>query len=124
LLSGEPDVAVPDEERLTGCVHITGEWRGAVLVEASDELSREAASAMFATPVADLSADEIADSLGELANMIGGNVKSLLPGPSTLSTPTVAQGPAYMLRMPGAVCINLVRLAWHGQPFTVTLWQS
>ena len=29
------------------------------------------------------------DAVGEMANVVGGNVKSLLPGPSTLALPIV-----------------------------------
>ena len=37
-------------------------------------------------------AEDVADAVGELVNMIGGNVKSLMPGPSTLSLPLVRAG--------------------------------
>ena len=34
--------------------------------------------------------------------MVGGNIKSLLPAPSTLSIPSVAEGGETSVRMPGA----------------------
>jgi chemotaxis protein CheX len=37
---------------------------------------------------------ELVDAIGEIANMTGGNVKALLPGPSVLSLPEVAAGTA------------------------------
>ena len=33
---------------------------------------------------------EVADAVGELVNMVGGNIKSLMPGPSALTLPVVA----------------------------------
>ncbi|QCC78154.1 chemotaxis protein CheX [Nocardioides daphniae] len=35
---------------------------------------------------------DVVDAVGELVNMVGGNVKSLVPGPSQLSLPLVATG--------------------------------
>ena len=32
------------------------------------------------------------DAVGELANMVGGNIKALMPGSCQLSLPTVAEG--------------------------------
>ena len=83
-------------------VGFTGDWNGAVVVTCDDRLGREAAAAMFGNEPADVSGDEIADAVGELANMIGGNVKPLLPGAATLSLPTVIQGSDLHLGIAGA----------------------
>ena len=45
--------------------------------------------------------DEVRDALGELANMLGGNVKALLPAPSRISLPAVAVGSDYELSVVG-----------------------
>ncbi|HVD28484.1 MAG TPA: chemotaxis protein CheX [Mycobacteriales bacterium] len=74
-------------------------------------LARTAASAMFDRPAEALTDDEVADALGELTNMIGGNLKSLLPGPSRLSMPAVTVGATTAHPAPGAVLVNTVSLA-------------
>ena len=81
---------------LTGClasVTIAGAWNGAVSVGCSRPLARRAAASMFALPTGDITPEHMQDALSELANIIGGNVKALLPGPSTLSLPEYRETP-------------------------------
>lgn len=87
----ETDAPQPsaDDLHVVGMVNITGNWEGSVLVRCTRPLARSITEAMFGMDPGEASADEIADALGEIANMIGGNVKSLVPGPSQLSLPTV-----------------------------------
>ena len=48
----------------------------------------------------EVSLDDVRDALGEITNMIGGNVKALLPTPSRLSLPTVVEGADYAVTVP------------------------
>ena len=48
------------------------------------------AGSLCAIAPEDASASDLTDAIGELANVLGGNVKGLLPGPSLLSLPTVS----------------------------------
>jgi two-component system, chemotaxis family, sensor kinase CheA len=59
-----------------------------------------------------------------LTNMIGGNLKSLLPGPSRLSMPAVTVGAPTAHPAPGAVLVNTVSLACEGLPLTVGIWRT
>lgn len=97
------------ERSLTGFVHIQGRWNGTVTVEVPDGLALEAAAAMFGLELDELGGEEIDDALGELANMIGGGVKSLLPGPCQLSLPAVVGGLDYEVNVPGC---RPVRQLW------------
>jgi hypothetical protein len=76
------------DQLMTAWVLITGAWHGAVAVSCMPGLARRAASAMFGTEgqVAD---DEARDALREIANIIGGNFKSLVSSPSRLSLPVL-----------------------------------
>ena len=76
--------------RLVGRVEITGQWEGAVTIDCDAELAARIAAVMFGMEDGGAEPDEIRDALGELANMAGGNIKSLLPAPSQLSLPTVS----------------------------------
>lgn len=91
---------------LAACVHITGAWTGVVTLACSAPLARRAASAMFESSAEDVSPEEVHDALGELANMVGGNLKGLIPGMAQLSLPTVADGE---LCVPGS---TLLQEAW------------
>ena len=111
-------------ESVTGCVHVAGAWGGSVLVEATTAHATAAAEAMFAADPGSLSWDEVSDALGELTNMVGGNVKGLLPAPSTLSIPSVAGGSSYTLRVPGAALASRVLLQGPAGPVRISLWRS
>lgn len=95
-----PEVHV-DEPRLTGFVHINGDWEGTVTVDCPIGLAREAAAAMFAMEVDELSNDEVDDALGEITNMTGGGIKSMIEGQCKLSLPTVIQGKGFTVRVRG-----------------------
>ena len=91
LLPGDDD-ATTSPESVIACVQVTGDWEGAVTVRCSKEQASNMAAAMFGMDAADLSEEEIRDAMGEIANMVGGNVKGLAPGTNTLALPTVARG--------------------------------
>jgi chemotaxis protein CheX len=85
--------SLPDgDEPITGCVQITGVWRGAVIIILPPTVARKATAVMYAVPPEEVVPDQINDAIGELANMLGGNLKSLLPTPCFLSLPVVIHG--------------------------------
>lgn len=86
----EPTAASAEDECLvTGCVTVSGAWEGAISVGCSSALARRLTGVVFETDPDVATTDELADAIGELANMIGGNIKGLMPGPSQLSLPAV-----------------------------------
>jgi chemotaxis protein CheX len=118
------DQARPDGGDVTvGCVTVTGAWQGNVRLACPAQLAQMAASAMFDLPAAQLDDEQVADALGELTNMIGGNIKSLIPGPSRLSMPTVTVGASSTVPMPRAALLSTVSLACEGLPLTVSVWR-
>ena len=70
-----------------------------------------------AAMVAALDHEDVADAFGEIANVVGGNVKAALPGPSTLGLPQVGAAPA--VRNPEDVC--RLEVLWRGQPLVVSV---
>ena len=88
-----------DKNSYTATVSFVGEWKGAVLVRCgihtADELARRL---LRLDTVADV---DVADAMGELANMIGGNLKSVLPPGVALSVPNVALGGDLAVRVCG-----------------------
>lgn len=114
-------VSFGDGPRLTGLVVISGAWDGAVTVEVSDGLARAAAATMFDVAEDELDGEMVRDALGELANMTGGNIKTLVEGVCALSIPSVTEGREYSLSLPGTTVVNAVKLACGGQPLVVTV---
>lgn len=108
---------------LAGCVQITGAWEGTMVLHCSTALARLAASRMFGIGVEDVTTSEAQETLGELTNMIGGNLKALLPEPCYLSLPTVVEGTDYTLRVPGSRQVSEVTFACDNEPLVVRLLQ-
>lgn len=68
-------------------VRLKGGWNGSVKVECSEPLARHAASVTFGGAPQDATDDDLKDVVGEIANMVGGNMKALMPGPTQLTLP-------------------------------------
>jgi chemotaxis protein CheX len=75
---------------------------------------------MFQLSEDEVAPDLIQDALGELTNMTGGNLKSLLPEPCFLSLPAVTmtqQG----FRIPGSELLTSVTFQCWGYKFKVSV---
>jgi chemotaxis protein CheX len=125
-LIGDDEFLVPmpggaPDDALSSWVAIAGPWTGTVVLtvgrSTAEELSR-CLLAEHAPPVLD--DEDIEDGLGELANVVGGNVKAVLPGPSVLGLPEVGSAPA--AGRPADTC--RVDLLWRGQSLTITVQGS
>jgi len=106
---------------IAACVHITGAWDGAVLLDCSVEVARHAASVMFSAREEDVSVCDEQDSVAELVNIIGGNLKALLPEKCFLSLPAVVEGADFSSRIPGSRLLLRVPFSCQGHNVTVTL---
>jgi chemotaxis protein CheX len=116
LLAG--DVTGQD---LVAVTEISGEWNGTVCLSCSQTAARNATAVMFGMSDDELTPADITDAVGELVNVVGGNIKSLVPGPSVLSIPTVSE--AHLVRLPSHLELaQEVRFAWMAEPIVVTVW--
>jgi chemotaxis protein CheX len=89
-------------DRLTSAVHLAGDWNGAVLLECDRHQARRFAGRYLSQDPPDTVDDVVRDVLGELGNMIGGNLKCVLTQGIRLSMPSVVDGSDYSLRVCGA----------------------
>jgi chemotaxis protein CheX len=78
-------------EGLTATIQFLGESAGAALVHCSREQAKDFTSRLLGEKVEDVN-DDVRDVLGELANVIGGNLKSLFSPGMSLSLPLVLDG--------------------------------
>ncbi len=108
-------------EPITGCIQISGTWCGAVMVQATGDFALSAACKMLEMNPEEVELVDRQDSMAELTNMIGGNVKSLVPGPSTLSLPSVTTGKDFDIRVFGTVVENVVPFECDGQQIRIVL---
>lgn len=116
LLFIEDDSFVPD---WSASVTIRGAWDGMVSLETTRAGAQHITRALLDldSDADDLSDSDLVDAIGELVNMVGGNVKGLVPGPSRLSLPLVAAGRFAH----GSSQSEVVRLwsTWAGEPLGV-----
>ena len=122
-LVGEDEYLVPlpgtlPADVVSSWVEIVGPWNGAVVLSCgrgtADELSR---CLLGAHAPAVPESEDVEDALGELANVVGGNVKAVLPGPSVLGLPEVGLAPE--AGSPADTC--RVDLLWRGQALTISV---
>lgn len=92
----------PNGDRLTSAVHLAGVWNGAVVLECDHGLARRLAGRFLSLDPPDTVDEVVRDVLGEIANMIAGNMKCLLPRGTHLSMPSVVDGGDYSMRVCGA----------------------
>ena len=123
-LVGDDEFLVPlpgglPDDAVSSWVDVAGPWNGRVVLtcgrSTAEELSRELLKE-HAPPVLD--DEDVEDGLGELANVVGGNVTAILPGPSALGLPEVGAAP------PAGADTVRVDLLWRGQSLTLSVQGS
>jgi chemotaxis protein CheX len=105
-------------------VSISGSWTGHVVYASSTAAAKKAAAAFLAMEVGEVSDEDVADVLGELANIVGGNVKAMLPAGALLSLPQVVLAPESATKYPNAARVTGLYGLWEGEPISVSMWQS
>ena len=105
-----------------GVVTVHEAWSGAVQLECSADFAAMAAQRMFAAD-GGVTRLELDDALGELTNMIGGNIKSLLPAPSHLSLPSVTHTVG-LASVRGFTPLSRVAFLAAAEPIFITIWRA
>ncbi len=72
-----------------GHIGVEGDWQLQIYAICDAMFAARVASAMFMVEPDELTEGEIGDAIGELVNILGGNVKGILTGDNQLSLPTV-----------------------------------
>jgi chemotaxis protein CheX len=122
-LVGEEEVLVPlpgepVTDPLSSWVDVVGPWTGSVVLTTGRRTAEELTRALLAEHSPEvLEHEDVVDAFGEIANVVGGNVKAALPGSSGLSLPDVGDAPAP--RNPGDVC--RVDLLWRGETVSISV---
>jgi chemotaxis protein CheX len=108
---------------LTGRIEIRGAWEGAVAMQCSLTFARTATSRMLRLKAREAAEEEIRDAIGELANILGGNVKEFLPAPSQISLPEVTDGDVDSLQRPNGRLLSRLDFSCEGHPIRVAVVQ-
>jgi chemotaxis protein CheX len=122
-----PLVMTGDDKQATevhSTVSITGTWHGHLVYACSMQAAKKAAAAFLAMEEDEVGQEDISDVLGELANIVGGNVKAMLPAGCFLSLPTVVLAPETASYYPAAERISGLYGVWDAEPISISMWQS
>ncbi len=108
------------DHALTASVALHGNWSGLVTFTCPAAAAADVARAMLALPDGEEpTSEDVEDALGEVANVLGGNVKALLPGAERLGLPRVGTGLVPVQAEP--VC--RIGIEWPGHVARVAVWR-
>ena len=102
----------PQPGNMTAAIFFAGNWKGAVLIECGEQQACRWTAKLMSITEPSAITDDVRDAMGEIANMVGGNLKSVLPAGVSLSMPSVVQGRDYSMRICGGNLVN--RQAFNG----------
>jgi chemotaxis protein CheX len=107
------EMALPTAELITGAIYYAGSWKGATLLQCEPREAYGFAARLMGIQQPTSFDDDVRDAMGELTNIIGGNMKPILPPGVGLSMPSVIYGRPSALKICGNV--PLVRLAFSSE---------
>ncbi len=110
-------------ETVSGSIQISGKWNGTIMLSIPSVLVNTLTEAMFSLEPGQASTEEKKDAIGELINMIGGNIKALLPEPSVLSTPLLALEENTPHFPPTKIATHC-QFECQGQPFGLSIFEQ
>lgn len=118
-----PIDAGPDHpgREVYAAVQITGAWEGALIIECTESTASAFTAAMLGMEDETPSESDVHDVMGELANMAGGNLKSIVGSEARLSLPTVVVGADLDLSVPGASVAVRQAFVAGDVPFSVVI---
>ena len=102
----------PTNERIVGSVSFAGEATGVVCIVVSTEFAKMITSTMLGMDPKEVEDGEsVNDVIGEVSNMVGGNIKSNLCDagfPCVLSIPSITRGRSFHIESTSdSRCINM-----------------
>jgi CheY-specific phosphatase CheX len=127
MIDGEPGYLRPWEgevpaaaEPLVAWVDVHGELAGRAAVSTDVPTAHELTRALLGMGADEpVGPEDLTDAFGEVANVVGGNVKALLPSQGTLSLPQVA---TVLPEVTGTSLTHELRLDWRGRAIVVVVW--
>jgi chemotaxis protein CheX len=97
-------------------VTLTGDWNGAIRVSCEAATAERIAGSMLSLgDGVHVPREDVHDAIGEVVNVVGGNVKGALGGETSLGLPTILDGPSDTEFNPSSRHL----VDWHGSPVVV-----
>jgi CheY-specific phosphatase CheX len=115
---------LPEPQRVAATIHFAGNWSGVLVLEVNRSHACLFAARFLSIEEPEAVDDDVRDVLGELANMIGGNLKSTLAPGAVLSIPEVIDGNGFNLRICAGTSSERQAFACDNGVFWVSLIQT
>jgi chemotaxis protein CheX len=109
---------------IVASVSISGSWHGHVVVSCSAGAARAAAAAFLLVKPDEVAIVDVVDVMGELANIVGGNLKSMLPATSFVSLPQVVSAAGTTVHWPACEQVCEFSGTWQNEPISISMWQK
>jgi chemotaxis protein CheX len=110
---------VQDAKTITAAVSITGAWEGHVRVLVPPTAAGDITALMLAMDAAEVTDRDVTDAMGELINVVGGNIKNRGAQPAKLGLPVVATG---KMLFPATRETHRLSIRWeNGDPITFSV---
>lgn len=118
-----PDSDHEPEQAYTVCgaLYFVGAWQGAVLMELDHSLAFSITARLEDVPEPTTVDHYVRDAIGEVTNMLAGNLKTLLPAGTFMSMPSVVEGSDFSLSVIGANRSSQLGFRCNEGPFRITL---
>lgn len=124
-LTPRADASMGSGATIQGQVQVTGQWQGTLVLQCSRGAAQRAAGVMFDREPDDLTPEDIYDTVGELANMLGGTVKSIVASDGCfLSLPIVIEGTDFNVRALNTKVVARQAFEDAGEPIVVTVLEA
>ena len=94
----------------TGIIGISGKRKGSVYITASAPMLTDLAKIILS--LAEVGVEEIKDLIGEIANIISGNVRQAYGSDFMISVPVVIEGKTKDIKLPEDIQSFVVPLTW------------
>jgi chemotaxis protein CheX len=115
---------MPAEDSMTSWVQLQGKWEGVVMFECNRWQACQFAGLFLSIEPPNEVNEEVRDVLGEVANMIGGNVKCAVANGLGLSMPVILDGNDYRQQLSDFEVQERITFLCALGPFWVTLLTS
>jgi chemotaxis protein CheX len=103
-ISDADSQAVVDVNKIVGSVSFAGDVMGSISIQVGGDFAILMTAAMLGMELEEVDGEEVSDVIGELSNMIGGDLKSRLCDsgfPCQLSIPSVTSGSDFKIESRG-----------------------
>ncbi len=115
--------AADPSHTVVGSIHFAGPWKGVLLLECQPLEASVFTAKLNGIAPPDSVDDDVRDAVGEIANMLAGNLKTIFPPQTVLSGHTVVEGSSFTMKVCGGNDSLRLEFDSSAGPFTVTLVQ-